>query len=207
MFILWEGCGLCYWNASVRLKANETTQHQPAKWPSLSRRHLCANLNRFPGSWGFNPLIRHQATAQWVLNERRLSFHCPLRDHCASLLKRPATSQLLLQAHYQAHWCFLSLSSDYKSASLTFLPSHALLSIKPKHRCREQGLGVRLHFLQSGDNEDKADVLWVLLTSKQLCSKHGMWWVIRPSGIIEVSTNRQRRKFDEYSSWWIVDMM
>lgn len=84
MWPLW----LEYAAASVCLKANETTQHRPAKWPSLSRRHLCVNMNRSPGSWGFNPLIRHQTMAEWVLNEWRLSFHCPLYDHCASYWNR-----------------------------------------------------------------------------------------------------------------------
>lgn len=38
-------------------------------------------MSRFPGSWGLNLLIRHQMMAEWLLNERWLSFHCPLRDH------------------------------------------------------------------------------------------------------------------------------
>lgn len=166
MWPLW----LEYTAASVCLKANETIQHQPAKWPSLSRRHLCVNMNRFPGSWGFSPLIRHQTMAEWVLNEWRLSFHCPLYDHCASLLKQPATSQLLLQAHYQAHRCFYHEVQITDSLSHSSL-SHALLSIKPRHRCCDQGLSVGLHFLQLEDSRTKevnTHVLCDSIESKQL---------------------------------------
>lgn len=57
------------------------------------------------------------------LKEWCLSFHCPLCDHCTSLLKQAATSQLLLQAHYQSQrWFIIKFRLQTPSLCLSLAP-------------------------------------------------------------------------------------
>lgn len=149
------------------LKANETTRHQAAKWLLLSRHHLCADMSRFPGSWGFNQLIRHQAMAEWVLNGWWLSFHCPLCDHFASFTDTARHFPAPVTSPITKPTSVFIIKFRLQALPLTLsLPPHALLSSKPRRRCCDQGLGVRSRFLHLGEHgtvEIRADIfssLW-----------------------------------------------